>query len=322
MPKSDRRLVIGTRQSKLAVWQAEFIADALRKLYGGLDVSLKFFETHGDLALDKPLPEIGGKGVFTAELESALLSREIDLAVHSLKDLPTDMDSRFAIAAIPERALPFDVLISRDGLSLAALPNGATVGTSSLRRGAQIKAFRPDLQTQSLRGNVPTRIAKAQAADSAYDAIVVAAAGLDRLGMEDAITEILAPEVMLPAPAQGALAVQCLSDEGELLEALSPLDHTATRLAVTAERSFLNALDSGCRLPVAALAWLDGESLSLTGRVASLDGSQVITHWRMAPLSGDDGYQAAVTLGADLAQMALVEGAAELLAAVRAEIDE
>ncbi|HLY25713.1 MAG TPA: hydroxymethylbilane synthase [Aggregatilineales bacterium] len=319
--KSDRALVIGTRQSKLAVWQAQYIAAALRKLYADLDVSLKFFETHGDRTLDKPLPEIGGKGVFTAELESALLSREIDIAVHSLKDLPTDMDSRFAIAAIPERALPFDVLISRDRQSLAALPRGATVGTSSLRRVAQIKAFRPDLQTQSLRGNVPTRIARAQVADGPYDAIVVAAAGLDRLDMEDAITEILAPEVMLPAPAQGALAVQCLSDDAELLKALAPLDHTQTRLAVTAERSFLNALDSGCRLPVAALAWLDGQSLSLTGRVASLDGSQVITEWKMTPLSGDQGYQAAIRLGADLAQMALAEGAAALLDAVRAEID-
>src|SRR5207248_1825259 len=194
-----------------------------------------------------------------------------DLAVHSLKDLPTDLDSRFVIGAVPQRASPYDALISRHRQKLADLPRGAIVGTSSLRRVAQLKANRPDLSILSLRGNVPTRIAKAHSADGPYDAIVLAQAGLDRLQMAGEITEILSAEVMLPAPAQGALAVQCRADDSSLRRLLEPLDHSPTRIAVEAERAFLNALDSGCRLPVAALAQLDGSTLRITGRVASLD---------------------------------------------------
>jgi hydroxymethylbilane synthase len=305
------KIVIGTRQSQLAVWQAEYVAGRLRALYPDMDVTLQYFVTHGDRVLDKPLPEIGGKGVFTAELESALLNHEIDLAVHSLKDLPTDLDPQFTIAAIPERASPFDVLISRSGQTLANLSAGATIGTSSLRRVAQIKAFRPDLTTISLRGNVPTRISKALAANGPYDAIVLAQAGLARLERAEQITEVLSPEIMLPAPAQGALAIQSRADDDRVRGLLAPLDHAPTRVAVEAERTFLNALDSGCRLPVAALAHIDGDTLHLTGRVNSLDGSQVITVKDFAPV------ESGIPLGIRLAQAALDQGADALLDLIR-----
>jgi hydroxymethylbilane synthase len=306
------RVVIGTRKSRLALWQANYIADCLRAIHPGVEVVLHHVVTQGDRVLDRPLPEIGGKGLFTVELESALRADEIDLAVHSFKDLPTEIAEDFVIGAIPERASPYDALISRNGQSLMALPKGATVGTSSLRRSAQIKAARPDLNTASLRGNVPTRIEKARNPDGPYDAIILAAAGLDRLGLDGHITEILAPDVMLPAPAQGALAVQCRADDAAIRAMLAPLDHTVTRLTVEAERAFLNQLDSGCRLPVAALARLDGSRLTLTGRVCNLDGSQVIT------VRGESPDNQAAALGRQLAENALKQGAGELLAAVEA----
>jgi hydroxymethylbilane synthase len=308
------RIVIGTRQSELATWQAEFVANQLRTLCPTIEVVLQFFVTQGDRTLDKPLPEIGGKGVFTAELEAALLNHEIDLAVHSLKDLPTDLSAEFSVGAIPQRASPYDVLVSRSNASLADLPEGATVGTSSLRRVAQLKAYRPDLRTESLRGNVPTRVKKAKSHDGPYDAIILAEAGLDRLGLAGEITEVLAPEIMLPAPAQGALAVQCRADDMEIQTLLVPLDDTMTRFAVEAERAFLNALDAGCRLPVAALATLDQKSLYLTGRVSSLDGTKTITVRDDAVI---DNRQQSVEVGKRLAERALREGAGDLLDAIR-----
>ncbi len=298
------------------MWQAEYIADRLKGYHPDLEVTLHPMTTHGDRVLDKSLPEIGGKGVFTAELEQALAAGEIDLAVHSFKDLPTEMDAQFVVGAVPERALPYDVLLSRNGDSLMRLPEGATVGTSSLRRVAQIKAARPDLKTCSLRGNVPTRVEKLSRDDSPYDAIVLAMAGLDRLELDQNITEILAPEIMLPAPAQGALAVQCRSGDHAVLDLISPLNDTITRRAVDAERAFLNALDAGCRLPVAALAWAEGNHLDLVGRVCSLDGQQVITVRSNATL------EEAALLGQWVAEKALHQGAGALLEAVRQGIDE
>jgi hydroxymethylbilane synthase len=308
------RIVIGTRQSQLALWQAEYVASRLRTLYPQVEVVLQHFVTHGDRVLDRPLPEIGGKGVFTAELESALRDGEIDLAVHSLKDLPTEMADDFVIGAVPERASPYDALISRAGYHLATLPHGATVGTSSLRRIAQIKAARPDLNTLALRGNVPTRIDKAKRADSPYNAIILAVAGLDRLNKDGEISQVLPPEIMLPAPAQGALAVQCCADDSTVRDLLAALDHAETRCAVEAERAFLNKLDSGCRLPVAALATIRGEIMQLTGRVCNLDGSTVIT------VSGEAPRSDALALGERLARQALSQGAGDLLAAVKESI--
>jgi hydroxymethylbilane synthase len=306
------RIIIGTRQSRLALWQAEYTAQRLREFYPTLDVQLHGFDTRGDRVLDQPLPLIGGKGVFTAELEQALQDGTIDLAVHSLKDLPTELDPAFVLAAIPERASPFDVLISRSHSHLTALPIGAAIGTSSLRRLAQLKAFRADLNVIPLRGNVPTRVAKAMTEEGAYDAIVLAAAGLDRLELAEQITEILDPAVMLPAPGQGALALQCRANDHSLITILAPLDHEVTRLAVTAERAFLAMLDAGCRLPVAALSQIIGTTIHLTGRVAGIDGQRMITITdEQAGLTEEN----AIALGNRLAEEALRQGAAELLKA-------
>ncbi len=314
-------LIIGTRQSQLAIWQADYVAAELRALHPSLEVSLRFFVTQGDRVQDKPLPEIGGKGVFTAELERALATGEIDLAVHSLKDLPTDLTPEFAIGVVPKRASVYDALISRAGFTLQRLPLGATVGTSSLRRSAQLKTVRPDLNIDSLRGNVPTRVRKALqkslSDDVFYDAIILAEAGLQRLDMVHAITEILSPDVMLPAPAQGALGIQCRASDSAVLALLAGLDDPPTRFAVTAERAFLSALDAGCRLPVAAWARYEGDSLKLTGRVISLDGSQVITVEGATP---GQAIQDATQLGQHLASNALTSGADALLNAIRSEI--
>ncbi len=307
-------LRIGTRRSALALWQTHHVRDALRAHHPGLPVEIVHLTTTGDRVIDRPLPEIGGKGLFTQELEDALRAGTIDLAVHSLKDLPTEMPGEFALVAILARANPFDALVSREGLSLDALPPGATVGTSSLRRRAQLLAARPDLTTDSLRGNVDTRLRKASDPAGPYDAIVLAVAGLDRLGRRDAITQVLDAAVMLPAPGQGAVAVQCRADDDRARALLAPLDDASTRVAVTAERAFLARLDAGCRLPVAALATLDDGSLRLAGRVSSLDGVQTITVTGTAsPAEADD-------LGARLAGEALAQGAEALLAEVRGEL--
>lgn len=317
--RNQNHLIIGTRSSKLALWQAEYIAVRLRDLHPGLEVNLKHFVTRGDKVLDKPLPEIGGKGLFTAELEEALRSGEIDLAVHSLKDLPTEMAADFTLGAIPERASYHDALISRSGAKLLDLPQGATIGTSSLRRIAQIKAIRPDIHTETLRGNVPTRIEKALDPNGRYAAIILAEAGLDRLGLAGHITEVLDTKTMLPAPAQGALGVQCRTDDEHVKTLLAPLDHFETRACVTAERAFLEALDSGCRLPVAALALFKGENLWLYGRVASVTGEQVIAVdgvWQKIENAKD-----MLRLGYTTAAEAKRKGAQALLDEVRREIE-
>lgn len=312
-------VIIGTRQSQLAVWQAEHVATLIRARYPQIETRLHFIVTHGDRVLDQPLPAIGGKGLFTAELEAALRSGTIDLAVHSLKDLPTELAADFTIAAVPERASPFDVLISRGGQDLAALPVGAVLGTSSLRRVAQLRAYRPDLRAESIRGNVPTRLSKGLDADGDYDGVILAQAGLRRLGLADAITTVLPATIMLPAPAQGALAIQCRADDDALLRLLSPLDHPQSRSAVEAERAFLRMLDSGCRLPVAALGILRRGKLRLTGRVLSPDGDKVIT---VAGATPNLDIEHALLLGRQLAEQALAQGADDLLEAARLVTNE
>lgn len=299
------KLVIGTRGSRLALWQSEHVARRLRELHPGLEVELLTLSTRGDRELEKALPEIGGKGLFTAELEAALLEGAADLAVHSLKDLPTEPDPRFTLGAVPERASPLEALVSRGGARLAELPRGTTVGTSSPRRAAQLRAARPDLRIESLRGNVPTRIQKALDPAGPYDAILLALAGLERLGLQGQVSEVLPPEVVLPAPAQGALAVQARAGDEAVLELLRPLDHPPTRRAVEAERAFLRTLGSGCSLPVGALAVEENGLLRLRGRVLRPDGSQSLTH----ALEGGDPEP----LGAALAEALLAQGAAGLL---------
>lgn len=304
---TTRTLTLGTRGSALARWQTAWVTARLCHARPGLDCQTKLFTTSGDRILDKPLPEIGGKGLFTEELENALRSGEIDLAVHSLKDLPIDDASGLAIGAICKREDARDALISRSGSTLASLPPGARVGTSSLRRSAQLLAARPDLALLSLRGNVDTRIRKAM--NGEYDAIVLAAAGVLRLGLGEHIAEYLPFDVMLPAPGQGALAVQCRADDSAALELLAAIDDPDCRAAVTAERAFLNALGGGCSAPVAAYAQSTIHNpqsrIQMTGLVASPDGRRAVR------VSGEGNDPLA--LGAELAQQALAQGAGELL---------
>ncbi len=311
MPVLTRPLTIGTRGSALARWQTEWVLARLCEAWPGLDCQTRLFTTSGDRNLDKPLPEIGGKGLFTEELENALRSSEIDLAVHSLKDLPIDDAPGLTLGAIPTREDARDVLISRNGWTLEALPSGARVGTSSLRRSAQLLAARPDLTLLPLRGNVDTRIRKVLRGE--YDAIVLAAAGVLRLSLSEHITEYLPYDVMLPAPGQAALAVQCRADDAVTLGLLLAIDDAGARSAVTAERAFLNALGGGCSAPVAAYAQSNlprmreayASHIQMTGLVAFPAGRPVIR------VSGENVNP--LELGAALAHEALAQGAGDLL---------
>jgi hydroxymethylbilane synthase len=297
---------IGTRGSALARWQTDHVAGLLKAAHPALRVEVVVLTTRGDQVLDTPLPLIGGKGLFTAELESTLRDGEIDLAVHSLKDLPTDNSEGLTIGAIPLRAAVEDVLVSRAGYTLDTLPAGAAVGTSSRRRAAQLLHARADLECLDVRGNVDTRIRKALDSAGPYDAVVLARAGLDRLGRESAVSQVLPLDVMLPAPGQGALAIQC-RDEVESLALLKPLDHWMTRAAVTAERAFLAGLGGGCSVPVAAHARMEGQTLHLQGRVSSLDGA------RQVDVQRSDVPADAESIGHMLARDALAQGAEEIL---------
>ncbi|MDX1613227.1 MAG: hydroxymethylbilane synthase [Candidatus Promineifilaceae bacterium] len=297
---------LGSRRSDLALWQTHHVAGLLQAAWPDVTIEVETMSTKGDQILDKPLPQIGGKGLFTAELEAALHEGAIDAAVHSLKDLPTDAPPGLTVGAIPVRANPGDVLVSRAGHTLATLPKGAHVGTSSRRRAAQLRLFRPDLQVLDIRGNVPTRIDKALDPDGPYDAVVLAYAGLERLDLLHAISEVLPLEQMLPAPGQGALGVQC-RDDTDSLTLLQPLDDPVTRAATTAERAFLNRLGGGCAVPIAAYATLTAVTLTLRGRVAAVDGE------RQIEVQGQRPIEEAAELGRQLAGEALAQGAAALL---------
>jgi len=300
-------LTAGTRASRLARWQSEWVMSRLRDMWPGLTLHTKVLTTAGDVLLDRPLPEIGGKGLFTAELEQALLSGEIDFAVHSLKDLPVDLPAGLRLGAISPREDARDVLISKAGLKLMELPAGARVGTSSLRRAAQLMAARPDLTMIPLRGNVDTRVRKGLGGD--YDAVVLAGAGVKRLDLWKEVTELLPLAIMLPAPGQGAMAVQCRADDERTLSILAVIEHAPTRACVDAERTFLSTLAGGCSSPVAAYAHPvseDGSGLiELTGLVASVDGQRLIRITRQGPDP--------IRLGQQVAQDALRQGAQELL---------
>jgi hydroxymethylbilane synthase len=299
------KLIFATRPSALARWQTQWVIRTLQSIHPYLVCEEKIITTQGDKILDKPLPEIGGKGLFTQELESELLSGHVHCAVHSLKDLPVENPLGLTIGCISLRAEVRDALISANGYTLATLPTDATVGTSSLRRSAQILSLRPDLKTESLRGNVDTRLRKAL--EGRYDAIILAGAGLTRLHLDHHVTEWLSLDVMLPAPGQGALAVQCRADDPTTLSLLAALDDESTRKAVTAERAFLSGLGGGCAVPVAAYANIkDQNGISLTGLVASVDGRQMIK------VFGEDSN--ALELGKRLAQEAITQGASEILA--------
>jgi len=301
------KLIFATRPSALARWQTQWVIAALQAVHPGLVCEEKVITTQGDKILDKPLPEIGGKGLFTQELESELLSGAVHCAVHSLKDLPVENPEGLTVGCVPARAEVRDALISKDGYTLETLPPAAVVGTSSLRRAAQILSARPDLTTASLRGNVDTRLRKVL--EGQYDAIILAGAGLTRLGLDSHVTQWLPLDVMLPAPGQGALAVQCCADDEETLSLLSALEDTPTRAAVTAERQFLLGLGGGCAVPVAAYAEQmtreQRAEISFSGLVSSPDGKKVIrVHGR-----GVDPLQ----FGRQLAEQALADGAQEIL---------
>lgn len=300
------KILFATRPSLLARTQTQVVLQALQQAHPDLEFEEKIITTRGDIILDKPLPEIGGKGLFTEALENELLSGAVHCAVHSLKDLPIQNPDGLTIGCIPERADARDVFVSAHGLTLGSLPVGARLGTSSLRRAAQALRLRPDLQVQSLRGNVDTRLRKA--AEGQYEAILLAGAGLIRLGLDCHATEWLPLDAMLPAPGQGALAVQCRADDAVTLELLAPLEHPATRRAVMAERSFLLGLGGGCTAPVAAYAEAqDGgaDTIRLRGRIISPDGKQVMD------VTGE-GPDASV-LGKGLAIQALRQGAQKIL---------
>lgn len=300
------KLIFATRPSALARWQTQWVMDALQKLHPGLLCEEKAITTQGDKILDKPLPEIGGKGLFTQELENELLSGAVHCAVHSLKDLPIEDSDGLTVGCIPSRAEARDALISSQGYTIDRLPDGARVGTSSLRRAAQLLAIRPDVQIESLRGNVDTRVHKVL--EGQYDAIVLAGAGLTRLGLEKHVTEWLPLEMMLPAPGQGALAVQCRSDDQITLDLLKAFKDEATHKAVSAERAFLEGLGGGCSVPVAAFSHSindDPQTMNLTGLVISTDGKIALR------LEGNGSDP--TVLGRELAQRAIARGAHKIL---------
>lgn len=304
--KLNKKVRLGTRVSVLACWQTNYVRKLLEEVWSEREFSVDVMTTKGDRVIDKPLPLIGGKGLFTAELEAALRAGTIDIAVHSLKDLPTDFPDGLKIGAIPQRTNPADVLVSRANYTIDTLPKGATVGTSSRRRAAQLLHLRPDIRIADIRGNVDSRIQKALAAEGPYDAVVLAYAGLERIDRLEVVSQILPFDLMLPAPGQGALAVQC-RDNVASHQLLIPLQHQPSSAAVTAERSFLAALGGGCATPVAAYAEIDGHALQLHGRVTSIDGAQQVD------VSTHGVIDQAAELGQHLAVVALEQGAHEIL---------
>lgn len=305
-----RHLRIGTRGSALARAQAQWVQHRLTAALPGLTAELVIIRTTGDRITDRPLSAVGGKGLFVKEIEEALLAGEVDCAVHSLKDLPAELAAGLMIAAVPEREDPRDVALTRQEGGLSTLPRGAQVGTSSLRRAALVRAFRPDLQVIGLRGNVDTRLRKLD--DGAVDAIVLAGAGLRRLGIVRPHAELLAAEEFVPAIGQGALAIE--SPRGEIAELLRAIDHRPSHEAIDAERAFLVAVGGSCVTPLAAHATVAGETLTLRALIAEPDGTRVIRGRREGRTS--EGAR----LGTELAQALLAEGGAEILRALEAAL--
>ncbi|MFW1773917.1 hydroxymethylbilane synthase [Acinetobacter seifertii] len=303
-----KTLKIATRQSPLALWQAEHIRARLQELHPDLTVELVKFVTQGDKILDTPLAKIGGKGLFVKELEAALLDGRADLAVHSMKDVPMALPEGLTLAVICEREDPLDAFVSNQFEKFADLPQGARVGTSSLRRKSQILKQRPDLQIIDLRGNVGTRLGKLD--DGQYDAIILASAGLKRLGLENRIRHTIEPNVSLPAVGQGALGLECRADDQEILALIQPLLHIETDVCVRAERAFNAYLEGGCQVPIAGYATLQDGKIHIEGRVGSVDGQTLLR----AELN--DEIQNAQQLGENLARNLLEQGAGDLLKAL------
>jgi hydroxymethylbilane synthase len=300
-----RPITIGTRGSRLALWQAEWVRAQIERRFPGTAVALSVIKTQGDRILDVPLAQVGGKGLFVKEIESALLDGRVDLAVHSMKDMPAEVPEGLAIGAVPERETATDVLISRGGVPLREIEPGGVIGTSSLRRAAQIRHLRPDLTVVPLRGNVETRLAKLDGGGLA--GIVLATAGLKRLGLAERASEHLPVDVMLPAVGQGALCIEVRRDDPVIGPIAAALDHRDSRLAVSAERAFLRRLQGGCQVPIAGHARIEGPQLELAGLVAGVDGTPFVADRLSGPA------ETAETIGMALAEILLGRGADEIL---------
>lgn len=302
---TPEKIRIGTRGSKLALFQANWVKSELIRLFPGLAVDIEIIKTRGDKILDVPLAKVGGKGLFVKEIEEALLDRSIDIAVHSMKDMPSELPEGLFIGAVPKREIPNDVLISNGTTPLVKFQQGATIGTSSLRRASQILAIRPDFQIVPLRGNVDTRIGKLK--NGEMDGIILAAAGVKRLNLEHHVTEVIDTNTILPAVGQGALCIEARRSDDSLIAILKGLDDPQTHLAVSGERAFLKRLEGGCQVPIAAYGTLVNDDLILTGLVADLDGSKVLKE-TMQGKKNDF-----LKLGIELAERLLAKGAAPIL---------
>jgi len=307
-----RRIVIGTRGSKLALRQSLMVKEALENLWEGLEVELSIIKTTGDKITDVPLAKVGGKGLFVKEIEDALLAGSVDLAVHSMKDVPAELPSGLIIGAIPKREDPRDVLVSVSYRSLMDLPQGAVVGTSSLRRTVQIRMLRPDLKVETLRGNLDTRLRKVK--EGLFDAVILAAAGIHRMGWHEVITEYLDPQEFLPAVGQGALGIEIREDDREIAELVSKIHDKTTAFSVTAERSFLRELEGGCQVPVGCHCFVENGTVRLVGMIASLDGATVVRDEIKGRLDE------AEMLGRKLAQELRRKGGEEILKSIYGKV--
>jgi hydroxymethylbilane synthase len=300
-----KQIRIGTRASALALWQAEWVKSELEKRYPGMIVTLTKIKTTGDKILDVPLAKVGGKGLFVKEIEEAMLENEIDIAVHSMKDVPTFFPDGLHLSCITKREDARDALLSRNNAAFKDLPKGANVGTSSLRRQAQLMSLRPDFVIHQLRGNVGTRLQKLK--EGKFDAIILAAAGVKRLGLEANVSEYLSPEISLPAIGQGALGIECRVDDRELNDMIAFFNHTDSRTCVTGERALLRRLEGGCQVPIACYGQVKNGKLTLTGLVGSVDGKRIVKD----SIEGEPGK--AEKLGVTLAEKLLSQGADVIL---------
>ena len=300
-----KTIKVGTRGSALALWQAEWVKSELEKKYEVTTVTLTKIKTTGDKILDVPLAQVGGKGLFVKEIEEAMLRGDIDIAVHSMKDVPTFFPDGLHLGAITRREDPRDALLSRNNIKFNDLPGGANIGTSSLRRQAQIMHIRPDFKIQQLRGNVDTRLRKLR--EGQFDAIILAAAGVRRLGLEENVTEYLSPELSVPAIGQGALGIECRIDDKEINTVIAFFNHQESRTCVTGERALLRKLEGGCQVPIACYGQVDNGTLLLTGLVGSVDGKRIIRDSLQGPSAEAD------RLGVALAERLLSQGADEIL---------
>ncbi|MCA1057856.1 hydroxymethylbilane synthase [Rossellomorea aquimaris] len=309
-----RKIIVGSRRSKLALTQTNWVIDQLKALDPSFDFEVKEIVTKGDQILDVTLSKVGGKGLFVKEIEQAMLDKEIDMAVHSMKDMPAVLPEGLTIGSIPVREDHRDAFISKNHVALKDLPSGAIVGTSSLRRGAQILSVRPDLEIKWIRGNIDTRLSKLQNED--YDAIILAAAGLSRMGWtSDVVTEFLDPDLCLPAVGQGALSIECRADDSEVLELLGKFACEETTITVTAERAFLHKMEGGCQVPIAGFAELkDNGDVALTGLVASPDGKTIYKEY----MTGKNPKE----VGEKVAESLTKQGAKALIDQVKEELDQ